>query len=236
MTDTITSAPADGAHHELAEDTFKLKGLRRKLADNLQQKGIEDEAVLAAIRQVPRHQFLVDSGLAEQAYEDRALPLIKDQTISQPYTVAYMTQLLQVKPGLKVLEIGTGSGYQAAILQAMGAHVYSIERVEELHKHAARVLRLQGRHVQLRLSDGTLGWPAYAPYHHILVTAGAPSVPPPLAKQLAAGGRMIIPVGTQQLQHMLLVTKNEAGQMEEEKLAPFKFVPLTGKEGWAGTA
>jgi protein-L-isoaspartate(D-aspartate) O-methyltransferase len=206
-------------------DLPKYQGLRRKLVEHLRLQGITEERVLAAIGKVPRHLFL-ESGLWEHAYEDRALPIAGGQTISQPYTVAFQTQLLAVEPGCRVLEIGTGSGYQAAILAEMGAEVYSIERVRELYQRAKALLHGLGYSVHLRWGDGRLGWPTHAPYDRILLTAAAPEVPEPLLQQLAEGGRLVAPIGPPQApQEMILLIKKD-GQLHESRHGRFRFVPL----------
>ncbi|MDZ7718363.1 MAG: protein-L-isoaspartate(D-aspartate) O-methyltransferase [Balneolaceae bacterium] len=204
---------------------------RNALADKLQKRGIQDQNVLEAIRSIPRHEF-VDTALENKAYEDTALPIGAGQTISQPYTVAAQTELLEVKKGEKILEIGTGSGYQAAILCHMGAEVYSVERQEKLYHKAKKILGKLGYRPQLKLGDGTLGWSAYAPYDGIVVTAGAPGVPEDLVEQLNIGGRLIVPVGNQKSQVMVRVTRVSENEYDEERLQHFKFVPLIGEKGW----
>lgn len=204
---------------------------RNALADKLEEKGIKDQNVLAAIRAIPRHEF-VDTALENKAYDDTALPIGARQTISQPYTVAAQTELLQVKKGDKILEIGTGSGYQAAILCHMGAEVYSVERQEKLYHTAKKILNDLGYRPELKLGDGTLGWSAYAPYDGIVVTAGAPEVPEDLIEQLSIGGRLIVPVGSQDSQVMVRVTRVSENEYDEERLQHFKFVPLIGEKGW----
>lgn len=184
-----------------------------------------------AIGSIPRHKF-VDTAFENRAYQDRALPISCDQTISQPYTVAVQTELLSVEKGDKVLEIGTGSGYQAAILCHMGADVYSVERHEELYHKAKKMLHELGYRANLKVGDGTLGWSAYAPYDGIVVTAGAPVVPEDLVKQLSVGGRLVVPVGTQESQSMVRITRTSEDNYEEEQLRQFKFVPLIGEKGW----
>jgi protein-L-isoaspartate(D-aspartate) O-methyltransferase len=197
----------------------------------LEEKGIKDRNVLNAINAVPRHIFL-DTALENRAYEDTALPIGSGQTISQPYTVAAQTELLQVKKGDKILEIGTGSGYQAAILCQMGAIVYSVERHEKLYLNAKRILQELGFRPHLKLGDGTLGWSAYAPYDGIVVTAGAPVVPDDLVMQLNVGGRLVVPVGNQESQVMVRITRVSEDSYQEEQLNHFKFVPLIGEKGW----
>lgn len=204
---------------------------RNALAAKLEQRGIKDRDVLAAIKAIPRHEF-VDTALEKRAYEDSALPIGAGQTISQPYTVAAQTELLQVKKGDKVLEIGTGSGYQAAILCYMGAEVYSVERQEQLYHTAKKILHDLGYRPNLKLGDGTLGWSAYAPYDGIVVTAGAPVVPEDLVDQLNVGGRLVVPVGSQTSQVMVRITRVSGEDFKEERLQHFKFVPLIGEKGW----
>lgn len=212
---------------------LKFKQRRQRLVDTLREKGVKDERVLEAFNFVPRHLF-IDTALENKAYNDTALPIGKGQTISQPYTVARQTELLEVKPGEKVLEIGTGSGYQAAILCELGAEVYSVERHEELYERAREILKELGYSVRLKLGDGTLGWSAYAPYDAIVVTAGAPVVPEELTNQLHINGRLVIPVGDATRQSMKRVIKTGEGDedYEEEDFNAFKFVPLIGKKGW----
>lgn len=184
-----------------------------------------------AIQAIPRHIF-VDTALENRAYEDSALPISCGQTISQPYTVAAQTELLETKKGSKVLEIGTGSGYQAAVLCHMGADVYSVERHEELYHKAKKMLHDLGYRANLKLGDGTLGWNAYAPYDGIVVTAGAPVVPEDLIKQLNIGGRLVVPVGSQKSQVMTRIIRLSEDSYREEHLQQFKFVPLIGEKGW----
>lgn len=209
----------------------KFSNRRKKLTEHIRDKGIKDPNVLQAIQQVPRHIF-VDTALENHAYEDSALPIGSGQTISQPYTVAAQTELLEVKKGDKILEIGTGSGYQAAILCQMGADVYSVERHEPLYLSAREKLQELGFRPRLKYGDGTLGWSAYAPYDGIVVTAGAPVVPEELIQQLAVGGRLIVPVGSQEIQTMTRITRIAEDAFEEEQLKEFKFVPLIGEKGW----
>lgn len=209
----------------------KFKQRRKRLVETLANKGINDPRVLEVFSIVPRHMF-VDSALQDRAYKDTALPIGKEQTISQPYTVARQTELLDVKPGEKVLEIGTGSGYQAAILCELGAEVYTIERHEELYEKARATLKELGYSVHCKLGDGTVGWSAYAPYDAIVVTAGAPVVPEDLLDQLNVNGRLVVPVGGEKRQEMVRVTKIRKDEFEEEHFSDFKFVPLIGKKGW----
>lgn len=211
--------------------SLKFKQRRKRLVDTLRNKGIKDERVLEAFSIVPRHLF-VDTALEDRAYRDTALPIGKGQTISQPYTVARQTELLEVKPGEKVLEIGTGSGYQAAILCELGAEVYSIERHKELYESSRNMLRELGYKVEIKLGDGSKGWSAYAPYDGIVVTAGAPVVPDELKNQLDINGRLVIPVGDERKQVMKRIIKIREEEFEEERYDIFKFVPLIGEKGW----
>lgn len=213
-------------------DTPKLRGLRQRLVAELSTKGITDAQVLAAIGKVLRHAF-VESVFAEKAYDDIPLPIGQQQTISQPYTVAFMTSLLRVQRGDRVLEVGTGSGYQAAILAQMGALVYSVERHRPLLLHAKSVLtRLGYTNVYLHVGDGTLGWSAHAPYNGIIVTAGGPSIPEPLMQQLAIGGRLVLPVGNRTSQALYCITRVNEKQFDEKRYTDFRFVPLIGEQGW----
>ncbi len=209
----------------IVKDTQKHQGLRNQLAALLEQKGIQDKLVLQAIRQIPRHLFL-DSSFEDFAYQDKAFPIAAGQTISQPYTVAFQSQLLQVKKEDKILEIGTGSGYQTAVLCAMGAKVYSIERQNELFKITSQLLpKLNVRPKLLTFGDGYKGLPLYAPFDSIIVTAGAPIIPQPLMAQLKIGGRLVIPLGEDKQIMTLLIRKNET-QFEKQELGEFRFVPL----------
>jgi len=216
---------------ESSRTNRKYAHRRKLLTDLLREKGIRDESVLSAIQSIPRHIF-VDTALENRAYEDSALPIGKGQTISQPYTVAAQTELLHVQPGKKILEIGTGSGYQAAVLCAMDADVYSIERHEELYLKARSLLQKLGYRAHLKLGDGTLGWSAYSPYDGIVVTAGAPVVPDELVQQLVVGGRLVVPVGDQEKQMMMRITRVSEDSYQEEQFNTFKFVPLIGEKGW----
>ncbi len=215
-------------------DDYKHKGLRKKLGKELEGKGIHDVAVLNAIQNVPRHSFL-DSVFLEQAYMDKALQIGEGQTISQPFTVAFQTQLLEVIPGDKILEIGTGSGYQASILCEMGAKVYSIERIKSLHKSASVLLKKLGYKPELFLGDGTLGLKAFAPFKRIIVTAGAPIAPEPLLDQLDVNGTMVIPIGDGKIQYMMRFRKQLDGTIVKEEHGTFRFVPLVGEKGWKTT-
>lgn len=209
-------------------DEFKHKGLRRKLVEQLREKGISDEQVLAAIGNIPRH-FFLEVGLDLIAYEDRAFPIAEGQTISQPYTVAYQTQLLQIKPHDRILEVGTGSAYQAVILAEMGAQVYSIERqkkLTEINQKFTYLLDFPNLH--LFYGDGYDGLAAYAPFDKVIITAGAPYIPPKLIDQLKTGGVMVVPVDENQTQRMKRITKAEDGSLKEESFEEFSFVPMLG--------
>jgi protein-L-isoaspartate(D-aspartate) O-methyltransferase len=208
------------------KDTYRHKGLRRKLIVLLRKKGISDERILRVMETLPRH-FFLDKAFEEWAYEDKPFPIGKDQTISQPYTVAYQTTLLDLKKRDKVLEVGTGSGYQAAILALLGARVYSIERQEYLHLKAKKILEvLRINNIRLYLRDGYKGLPEFVPFDKIIVTAGATEIPDALKKQLAIGGIMVIPVGNQKLQQMLRITRVSERKYNIEKFANFRFVPF----------
>jgi protein-L-isoaspartate(D-aspartate) O-methyltransferase len=206
-------------------DTEKHQGLRNQLVKFLEKKGITDKNVLEAIRKIPRHLFL-DSGFEQYAYQDKAFPIGAGQTISQPYTVAFQSQLLEVKKENKILEIGTGSGYQTAVLCTMGAKVYSVERQNELFKITSLLLPKLGiRPKLLTFGDGYKGLPNYAPFDSIIVTAGAPIIPKPLMAQLKIGGRLVIPLGEKEQIMTLLIRKNET-QFEKHEFGEFRFVPL----------
>jgi protein-L-isoaspartate(D-aspartate) O-methyltransferase len=208
---------------------YKLQ--RQDLVDLISMKGISDISVLKAIGEIERHLF-VPSAMKHMAYNDVALPIGYGQTISQPYTVAFMTQELRLKPGQKVLELGTGSGYQAAILFQMGMEVYSIERNYDILLETQKLFDRLGIRVKTKCADGTLGWSEYAPFDGIVVTAGSPSVPVSLKNQLTVGGKMVIPVGDKYSQKLRIVSKIDADKFEEKDIPEFKFVPLIGKEGW----
>lgn len=212
------------------EDTYQHKGLRKKLVDLLREKGITDERVLEVINTIPRHYFL-DSAFDKIAYEDRAFEIAAGQTISQPYTVAYQTQLLQVKKSDKVLEIGTGSVYQATILAEMGAWVYTIERQKKLYDlQKEYYFKSKYPNIKFFFGDGFEGLPTYAPFDKVIITAAAPFIPPKLVQQLKPGGCMVIPVDEGENQRMLRITKQADGNVIEEAFEEFSFVPmLTGK-------
>ena len=214
------------------EDNYRHKGLRKQLVDQLRAKGIADEAVLNAINEVPRHVFL-DSSFVELAYQDKAFPIGSGQTISQPHTVAFQTQLLQVRKGLKVLEIGTGSGYQACVLAALGAKVFTIERQRNLFFKTKEILEQLPFKVKTFLGDGYEGLPTYQPFDRIIITAGAPSIPEALVKQMKTGGIMVIPMDNAKGdgQTMLRVTKMDDGTLKKEEFGDFKFVPMLKEIG-----
>ncbi len=212
-------------------DSYRHKGMRKALVRLLSEKGIQSTEVLKAIDTLPRH-FFFESALLEHAYEDKAFPIGEGQTISQPYTVAFQSQLLQVKPGDKILEIGTGSGYQAAILMLLGAQVYTIEYQKVLFERTRKFLPSLGFKANFFQGDGSLGLAKYAPYDKIIVTAGAPVVPKALLQQLKVGGILVIPVGDKRKQQMLRLTKKTEKTIEKEVFDNFAFVPLLGTDGW----
>ncbi|MYL82621.1 protein-L-isoaspartate(D-aspartate) O-methyltransferase [Desulfovibrio aerotolerans] len=204
----------------------------RMVREQIESRGVTHPLVLRAMRKVPRHLF-VEEALLPQAYEDHPLPIGHGQTISQPYVVGWMTELLEITPGQKVLEIGTGSGYQAAVLAELGADVYTVERVKALYELArARMDALHYRRVHLKLDDGTLGWPEQAPFDRILVAAGGPRIPAPLVAQLAVNGRMVIPVGTSRRSQTLCLVRRENGRVIVRELGGVMFVDLVGAHGW----
>ena len=214
------------------EDSYLHKGLRKKLVDEIREKGITDEAVLMAINNVPRH-FFLDSAFERHAYEDRAFPIGEGQTISQPYTVAYQTQLLQVKPFDKVLEVGTGSAYQASVLVEMKAKVYTIERQKKLFDEK-KLFKYLIRYPSLQrfYGDGFEGLPTFAPFDKIIITAAAPYIPEKLLHQLKPGGLMVLPLNEGDIQIMYRLTKLDDFSIKEERFDAFSFVPmLTGKNG-----
>ena len=213
------------------EDTYKHKGLRKQLVLEIAKKGIKDKTVLKAINTIPRHYFF-DKIFDQHAYEDKAFPIDAGQTISQPYTVAFQTQMLQVKPGDKILEIGTGSGYQACVLVELGAKVYTIEYQKKLYQKAIRFLPKLGYQPHMYQGDGSKGMPRFAPYDGIIVTAGAPTVPEELIQQLKIGGRLVIPVGNNDIQSMVLIQKVDENKIKKKQFDNFSFVPLRGDRGW----
>ena len=214
------------------EDNYRHKGLRKQLVDLLRTKGITDEAVLYAINEVPRHIFL-DSSFVELAYQDMAFPIGSGQTISQPHTVAFQTQLLQVEKGMKVLEIGTGSGYQACVLAAMGAKVFTIERQRNLFFKTKEILDQLPFRIKSFLGDGFDGLPTYAPFDRIIITAGAPTIPNNLIEQLKTGGIMVIPLddANNEGQIMLKIEKMDDNNLKTEQHGDFKFVPMLKEIG-----
>lgn len=204
----------------------------RMIREQILARGITDEAVLRAMGSVPRHLF-TEEALAAKAYEDYPLPIGYGQTISQPYVVARMSELLEATPGMRVLEIGTGSGYQAAVLDAMGLEVYTVERLRELYFRTSKLLmRLRLLSVRMKLDDGTLGWPEAAPYDRIIVTAGGPEIPEPLVDQLADPGILVIPVGANRASQKLVRVHKRGGSVTVEDKGSVAFVDLVGKHGW----
>ncbi|SEK67027.1 protein-L-isoaspartate(D-aspartate) O-methyltransferase [Parapedobacter koreensis] len=212
-------------------DNYREQGARKQLVELLKRRGIEDKNVLEAIGKVPRHYFF-DETFWNQAYKDIAFPIGDGQTISQPYTVAYQTELLHIKPDDKVLEIGTGSGYQTCILMELGADVYTIERQQNLYDRTVQVLPYLGYKPNFFLGDGSKGIPQYGPYDKILVTAGAPFVPEVMLKQLRIGGVMVIPVGSEKEQKMVTILRVGEQEYERIELDTFRFVPLVGDQAW----
>src|SRR5215213_3280344 len=210
------------------EDTYRHKGLRKKLVETIRKKGITDERVLEAIDRIPRH-FFLDSAFDEVAYEDKAFPIAERQTISQPYTVAYQTQLLEVKPFQKVLEIGTGSAYQATVLAELGAQVYTIERQKKLFESNKAFAYLKKYpNIKFFYGDGYEGLPTFAPFDKLLITAAAPEIPQKLIAQMKTGGMMVIPVGSGDVQTMKRLIKQQDGTLKEEVYDRFSFVPMLG--------
>ncbi len=214
------------------EDSWRHKGMRSKLIEKLREKGITDEKVLEAMEHIPRH-FFMDTAFDAIAYEDRAFPIGEGQTISQPYTVAYQTQLLEIKTFDKVLEIGTGSGYQSVVLAKMGASVFTIERQKKLYNIIKQsFIRQKYPAIKFFYGDGYLGLPTYAPFEKILITAAAPSIPEQLLQQLKPGGFMVVPVGGKAGQRMYRITKKKGEAFDQEIFDNFSFVPmLQGKKG-----
>ena len=204
---------------------------RRRMVLKLRNKGITDPNLLEAMAFVPR-EFFASSAFVNNCYEDTALPIAAGQTISQPSTVAFQTQLLGVRIGSKILEIGTGSGYQACILKVLGAKVFSVERIEELYIRANEIFRHLNLKINLKLADGTLGWSSFAPFDGIVVTAGAPTIPEELKAQLAIGGRLVIPAGDLHNQSMHVITRISPSNYSDEVFGNFHFVPLIGRYGW----
>lgn len=213
---------------DFMNDTYKHKGLRKQLVREIKSKGISDKRILDAIETIPRHLFL-DSGFLEFAYQDKPFPIGSGQTISQPYTVAFQTELLEVKKGDKILEVGAGSGYQACVLVELGAKVYSIERQKLLFQKAQKFLPSIGYNPKLFFGDGYKGLSAFAPFDKILVTAGASEIPDQLIKQLKPGGILVCPVGKGEIQTMKKVINNPDGTLSESNHGTFRFVPLLSK-------
>jgi protein-L-isoaspartate(D-aspartate) O-methyltransferase len=213
-------------HSKPKEDNYLHKGLRKQLVQALREKGIKDERVLAAIEAIPRH-FFLDPAFERISYEDRAFPITAGQTISQPYTVAYQTQLLEIKKFDKILEIGTGSAYQACVLAELGAMIYTVERQKALYDFVGQFFFLKNYpNIKRFYGDGYEGLPSFAPFDKVIVTAAAPFVPPKLVEQLKPGGIMVIPVGEEGGQKMLRIVKDAAGKIQEEEMGDFTFVPM----------
>ena len=216
---------------KLPDDNFKHQGMRKQLLEIVRSKGISDELVLTAMMKVPRH-FFFDQAFINQAYSDLAFPIGAGQTISQPYTVAYQTALLKLSKGEKVLEIGTGSGYQTCILCELGAKVFTIERKKELFDKTQKLFPLKGYSPKMFYGDGYKGLPTYAPFDKILVTCGAPFVPEELVKQLKIEGIMVIPVGANEVQKMTLIQKISESEISKTELKEFRFVPMLEDREW----
>lgn len=215
----------------ILEDNYRYKGMRKSLVKQLRDKGIKTEQVLEAIQKVPRH-FFFDDTFLEYAYEDKAFPIEEGQTISQPYTVAFQTELLAIQKNDKVLEVGTGSGYQSCILLELGAKVFTVEYQKKLYQRVKDFLPTINYYPRIFWGDGTKGLPQFMPYNKIIVTAGAPAIPPSLIHQLKEGGILVIPVGSKQNQIMIRITKKHDNQFKKENFHTFSFVPLRGEEGW----
>lgn len=214
------------------EDNYRHKGLRNKLVDVIREKGITDEKILDAVGKLPRH-FFFDSAFMETAYEDKAFQIGEGQTISQPYTVAYQSQLLEVQPREKILEVGTGSGYQACILSMLGARVFTIERHKKLNERAKALLEaMHIPNIRFFYGDGFEGLPAFAPFDKVLITAAAPEVPSKLLAQLKVGGKLVMPYGKGDVQKMQRITKIADNHLEQEEFDNFKFVPMLKGKVW----
>lgn len=211
----------------MVEESFRHKGLRKKLVDSLREKGITDPGVLKAMENVPRHLFL-DSSFLEFAYQDKAFPIGSGQTISQPYTVAFQTQLLQVRPGEKILEIGTGSGYQSCVLIEMGAKVYTIERQKKLFEKTREFLPTIGYYPKMFYGDGYKGLPPFAPFDKAIITAAAPEIPREIIDQIKTGGILIIPLGPLEVQTMYTIRKVSEKEIQRIEHKQFRFVPMLG--------
>lgn len=214
----------------MLKDDYTHQGKRRKLISLLREKGVAGEAVLEAMMKVPRHLFVMDTAFIEHIYEDKAFPIEAGQTISHPSTVARQTELLKIKKREKILEIGTGSGYQTAVLCEMGVKVFSIERQKELFDRTKPILERMGYRLKLIYGDGFAGLPLFAPFDKVVVTCGAPFVPPLLVDQLNKGGRMVIPVGEEGHQTMLIIDKDAGGSVTESEAGLFRFVPMLGQK------
>lgn len=210
----------------------RYKSERKEMVELIRQRGVKDENLLKVMERVPRHLFVTDLFIG-RAYEDSPLPIGKSQTISQPYTVAVMTEALELRKGYKVLEVGTGSGYQAAILAELGVRVFTIERHMELLNASRKVFEKLGYPIVSKCGDGTIGWAEFAPYEGIIVTAAAPEIPQALLDQLADGGKLVIPIGSMEFQNLHIITRNKDKFLTKE-IYGFKFVPLIGKMGWQG--
>ncbi len=208
-------------------DSYRHKGLRKKLVEEVRAKGIKNEDVLSALQAVPRH-FFLDSSFVEIAYQDKPFPIGAGQTISQPYTVAFQTELLQVEKGTKVLEVGTGSGYQACVLAEMGARVFTIERHHSLYRKTKQLLNEMKYSIKLFYGDGYEGLPSFGPFDRILVTAAAPQVPQKLLDQLKTGGMMVLPLGKGDTQIMTRLVKHGQDEFEKQEFGYFRFVPMLG--------
>ncbi len=215
----------------MLEDSYRHRGMRNSLVKVIKRKGIQDPRILEAIRKIPRH-FFFDRAFVEHAYQDKAFPIGHGQTISQPYTVAFQTQLLGVHKGSKILEIGTGSGYQCCVLMELGAKVYTIEYVQALHKKARKILPQMGYSPLFFHGDGSKGLRKFAPFDGILVTAGAPDIPNELIEQLNVLGNLVIPVGSEEHQRMLRITRADKDKISKKYYDYFAFVPLLGAHGW----
>jgi protein-L-isoaspartate(D-aspartate) O-methyltransferase len=225
---TMSWGGACGAAPPQAPQDIRIAEARQRMVEDIRARGVKDPAVLAAVGSVPRHLF-IPKGERSSAYEDRPLPIGYDQTISQPYIVALMTSLLGLRPDSRVLEVGTGSGYQAAVLSRLAGEVYSIEILKPLGERARRTLAELGyRNVHVRIGDGYKGWPGAAPFDAIIVTAAPPSIPDPLLKQLKTGGKLVIPVG-KTYQDLIVMTKRPDGSFDRENVLPVRFVPMTGE-------
>ena len=215
----------------MLQDSYKHKGRRKQLVEELKRSGIQSDKVLKAVMRVPRH-FFFPSDFEDRAYDNKAFPIEGGQTISQPYTVAFQTELLDVQNGDKVLEIGTGSGYQAAVLKVLGANLYTIETVRELHFTAQQLFKKLGLDIHAILGDGSAGLPKHAPYDKIILTAAAPNISDELCQQLKIGGKLVAPVGDRDVQKMILVKRNGENEYIKSTHGTFTFVPLTGTYGW----